>query len=230
MKPALLLLHGALGAAQHFDSIATVLEDQYEIHRFNLRGHGGTPLPDAPLRMEILTEQLIQYIRDNNLGSAAIFGYSMGGYIAMQAAIQAPETVSRILTLGTKFDWTPETAAKEARQLNAGFLREKAPAFVNQLAELHGSEAWEPLLPATVGLMEALGMQPLLTPETVADINIPVRLMVGDRDHMVSIEETLGIFRSLPNGSMVVLPETKHPIEKVNKAVLIWEIRSFMTL
>ncbi len=230
MKPALILLHGALGAAQHFDSIASVLEDQYEIHRFNLHGHGGTPLPEVPLRIEALTDQLTDYIRTNNIGPAAIFGYSMGGYIALQAAIQSPELVSRILTLGTKFDWSPEVVAKEARTLNAGFLREKAPAFVSQLAEFHGEAAWEPLLPATVGLMEALSQRPLLTPETIAAVEIPVRLMVGDRDHMVSIEETLGIFRSLPNGSMVVLPDTKHPIEKVNKAVLIWEIRSFMTL
>lgn len=230
MKPALILLHGALGAVQHFDSIASVLEDQYEVHRFNLHGHGGTPLPEGPLRIEAFTDQLIDYIRANELGPAAIFGYSMGGYIALQAAIQAPETVGRILTLGTKFDWTPAVAAKEARQLNADFLREKAPAFVSQLAEFHGAAAWEPLLPATAGLMEALGERPLLTPDSVTPVEIPVRLMVGDRDHMVSIEETLGIFRSLPNGSMVVLPETKHPIERVNKAVLIWEIRSFMTL
>lgn len=230
MKPALILLHGALGAVQHFDSIASVLEDQYNVHRFNLHGHGGTPLPEAPLRIEALTDQLTGYIRANDLAPAAIFGYSMGGYIALQAAIQAPGLVSRILTLGTKFDWTPEVAAKEARQLNADFLRAKAPAFVDQLAAFHGSAAWEPLLPATVDLMQALGQRPLLTPETVTAVEIPVRLMVGDRDHMVSIEETLGIFRSLPHGSMVVLPETKHPIEKVNKAVLIWEIRSFMTL
>ncbi|WP_423736137.1 alpha/beta fold hydrolase [Chitinophaga caseinilytica] len=230
MKPALILLHGALGAVQHFDSIASVLEDQYTVYRFNLYGHGGTPLPEAPLRIEALTGQLIDYIRSQNIGPAAVFGYSMGGYIALQAAIQAPDTISRILTLGTKFDWTPDVAAKEARTLNADFLREKAPAFVNQLAEFHGPSAWEPLLPATVGLMEALGQHPLLTPETVTAVDIPVRLMVGDRDHMVSVEETLGIFRSLQNGSMVVLPETKHPIEKVNKAVLIWEIRSFMTL
>ncbi|WP_298716173.1 alpha/beta fold hydrolase [uncultured Chitinophaga sp.] len=230
MKPALILLHGALGAARHFDGIAAILEDQYDVHRFNLHGHGGTPLPDSPLRIEGFTEQLIGYIRQHDLAPAAIFGFSMGGYIAMQAATQAPDSISRILTLGTKFDWTPDVAAKEARQLNAGFLRDKAPAFVSQLAEFHGPAAWEPLLPATVGLMEALGQRPLLTPETVAAVEAPVRLMVGDRDHMVSIEETLGIFRNLPNGSMVVLPDTKHPIEKVNKAVLIWEIRSFMTL
>ncbi|WP_341843803.1 hypothetical protein [Chitinophaga caseinilytica] len=48
MKPALILLHGALGAVQHFDSIASVLEDQYTVYRFNLYGHGGTPLPEAP--------------------------------------------------------------------------------------------------------------------------------------------------------------------------------------
>lgn len=230
MKPALLLLHGALGASRHFDPVVPVLSEQYTIHRFDFHGHGGTALPAAPLSIELYTEQLLNYIRDKALGPLAIFGYSMGGYIALHAALKAPGTIERVQTLGTKFNWSPETAAKEARQLDAASLQEKAPAFVDQLAALHGEENWRNLLPATAGLMAALGAHPLLSKENLAGINIPVRLMVGDRDAMVGIEETLAVFKSLPQASMAVLPDTKHPLDKVNNALLLWEIRSFMTL
>ncbi|RPD42254.1 alpha/beta fold hydrolase [Chitinophaga barathri] len=229
MKPALLLLHGALGSSRHFDPIVPVLQEQYTVHRFDFHGHGNTALPSS-LSIEIFTTQLLDYIRDHQLSPVAIFGYSMGGYVALNAALQAPEAVLRVQTLATKFNWTPETAAKESRQLDATFLREKAPSFVAQLAELHGDDNWANLLPATAGLMTTLGNNPLLTKENLPQINIPVRLMVGDRDTMVGIEETLAVFRSLPQASMAVLPDTKHPLDKVNNAVLIWEIRSFMML
>jgi pimeloyl-ACP methyl ester carboxylesterase len=78
--------------------------------------------------------------------------------------------------------------------------------------------------------MTALGTRPLLTKENLSSINIPVRLMVGDRDTMVGIEETLAVFKSLPQASMAVLPDTKHPLDAVNNALLLWEIRSFMML
>ena len=229
MKPALLLLHGALGSSRHFDAIVPVLEEQYAVHRFDFHGHGGTPLPSSPLSIEIYTSQLLDYIRRHQLAPAAIFGYSMGGYVALRAALEAPDAVQRIQTLATKFNWSPGSAAKESRQLDAAFLLSKAPAFITQLETLHG-EGWERLLPATAGLMTSLGAAPLLTPDDLSKINIPVRLMVGDRDAMVSIEETLQAFKSLPQASMAVLPDTKHPLEKVNNAVLIWEIRSFMVL
>ncbi|MGN6508636.1 MAG: alpha/beta fold hydrolase [Chitinophaga sp.] len=229
MKPPLLLLHGALGSSRHFDAIVPVLQEQYTVHRFDFHGHGGTPLPPSPLSIEIYTSQLLDYIRQNALAPVAIFGYSMGGYVALRAALEAPDAVARIQTLATKFNWSPGSAAKESRQLDAAFLREKAPAFVTQLETLHG-EGWENLLPATAGLMTSLGAAPLLTPDNLSGINIPVRVMVGDRDAMVSIEETLQAFKSLPQASMAVLPDTKHPLEKVNNAVLIWEIRSFMVL
>ncbi|MBO9155230.1 alpha/beta fold hydrolase [Chitinophaga sp. GCM10012297] len=229
MKPALMLLHGALGSSRHFDAIVPILSEQYVIHRFDFHGHGGTPLPSSPLSIETCTSQLLDYIRQNGLGPVAIFGYSMGGYVALHAALQAPEAVLRVQTLATKFNWSPEAAAKETRQLDAGFLREKAPAFVAQLEELHG-EGWKDLLPATAGLMTALGANPLLTPDNLSTIHIPVRVMVGDRDVMVGVEETLHVFKSLPQASMAVLPDTKHPLDRVNNAVLIWEIRSFMVL
>ncbi|MGN7724115.1 alpha/beta fold hydrolase [Chitinophaga sp. 22620] len=230
MKPALLLLHGALGASRHFDPIVPVLSEQYTIHRFDFHGHGGTALPAAPLSIELYTAQLLDYIRDNRLGPVAVFGYSLGGYVALHAALQAPGTVERVQTLATKFNWSPGTASKETRRLDAAFLQEKAPAYVEQLAALHGEEGWKNLLPATAGLMTALGAHPLLTKENLSSINIPVRLMVGDRDTMVGIEETLAVFKSLPQASMAVLPDTKHPLDTVNNALLLWEIRSFMML
>lgn len=229
MKPALLLLHGALGSSRHFDPIVPVLSEQYTIHRFDFYGHGGTPLPSSPLGIETYTAQLLDYIRQNGLGPVAIFGYSMGGYVALHAALQAPEAVLRVQTLGTKFNWSSETAAKETRQLDAAFLQEKAPAFVAQLEELHG-EGWKNLLPATTELLTTLGAHPLLKPDNLSTINIPVRVMSGDRDAMVGVEETLNVFKSLPQASMAVLPDTKHPLDRVNNAVLIWEIRSFMVL
>ncbi|RPE12147.1 alpha/beta fold hydrolase [Chitinophaga lutea] len=230
MKPALLLLHGALGAHSDFDAIAELLSGQYTVYRFNFHGHGGSPLPVMPLSINMFAEQLLEYIHEQKLAPVAVFGYSMGGYVALHAALQSPASFSRILTLATKFDWSPESAAKEVRQLNAAVLLEKAPAFAARQQQLHGEQEWEQLLTATAVMMENLGGEPLLTADALSQITVPVRVMVGDRDAMVSIEETVQAYRHMPQASLTVLPDTRHPLDRVNTAVLIWEIRSFMTV
>jgi pimeloyl-ACP methyl ester carboxylesterase len=50
---------------------------------------------------------------------------------------------------------------------------------------------------------------------------------VGDRDKMVTIEETLAAYRRLPNGRFIVLPDTPHPLEKVSPGRLAREIGDF---
>ncbi|MRG48554.1 alpha/beta fold hydrolase [Chitinophaga sp. SYP-B3965] len=226
MKPTLLLLHGALGAAQQFDTVTPTLSEQYTIHQFNFHGHGRTQPPAEGISIAAFTQQLLDYIHTNKLAPAAVFGYSMGGYVALAAALQQPEAFLKVGTLATKFNWTPETAAKETRMLDAKVLQEKVPAYVEQLKSLHGEPGWETLLTGTASLMQELGNDPPLTIKTLKNITIPVSVMVGELDAMVSVEETNAVFKSLPRGKMTILPGVKHPLEKVDSEVLIRAIRA----
>lgn len=230
MKPTLLLLHGALGASRQFDTITPTLSEQYNIHQFSFYGHGRTEYPAEGISITAFAQQLLDYIHTNKLAPVAVFGYSMGGYVALAAALQQPEAFLKVATLATKFNWTPETASKESRMLNAKVLQEKAPAYVEQLKSLHGEAGWEQLLSGTAALMQQLGDDPPLTNKTLKNITIPVRVMVGELDSMVSVEETNAAFKSLPRGSMTILPGVKHPLEKVECAVLVHAIRSAINL
>ncbi len=230
MKPTLLLLHGALGASQQFDTITPALSEHYNIHQFNFYGHGRTEYPAEGISIAAFAQQLLDYIHSNKLAPVAVFGYSMGGYVALAAALQQPEAFLKVGTLATKFNWTPETAAKETRMLDAKTLQEKVPAFAEQLKALHGEPGWEVLLAGTAVLMQQLGNDPPLTNKTLKNITIPVRVMVGELDPMVSVEETNAAFKSLPRGSMTILPGVKHPLEKVDCGILIHAIRSAINL
>jgi hypothetical protein len=44
--------------------------------------------------------------------------------------------------------------------------------------------------------------------------------MVGDRDAIVTLEETAAAARSLPAGELAVLPNTAHPFEQVHLPLL----------
>ena len=52
--------------------------------------------------------------------------------------------------------------------------------------------------------------------------------MLGDRDKMVTLDETVEVYKNLPQAQLAILPNTPHPIEKVNTDRLASEIKSFL--
>jgi pimeloyl-ACP methyl ester carboxylesterase len=76
-------------------------------------------------------------------------------------------------------------------------------------------------------MMMGLGKQKALTDADLAQIEIPVLVSVGDRDPMVSLEETVVVSKQLQNGALLVLPHTVHPLEKISIARLKFECEQF---
>ncbi|TSA49473.1 MAG: alpha/beta fold hydrolase [Sphingobacteriales bacterium] len=137
MKPPLILLHGAIGATSQFNSFTDLLSQSFTIYTFDFEGHGQRPFNNRPFRIEHFAENLSEFIEEYQLQPADIFGYSMGGYVALYLAATRPEYIHHIYTLATKFDWDTETATKESAHLNPEKLKEKVPQFAHALELRH---------------------------------------------------------------------------------------------
>lgn len=205
----LLLLHGALGAAQQMKPLAELLDANGIC--FDLPGHGAKAQDDAPLEIEQMALCVDELIKEQ----ADLFGYSMGGYVALYLAATRPDKVKSVVTLATKFNWTPEGAAQEVRMLNAEKVKEKVPAFAALLETRHGNH-WPNVMERTANMMLALGQQPSLTATLLNAIECPVLLLRGTEDTMVSKEETLWAQRHIRNARFEELEGQPHPFEKVD--------------
>jgi pimeloyl-ACP methyl ester carboxylesterase len=224
----LLLLHGALGSKDQFQSLVHLLEDSFQVHTFNLLGHGGQPIPESSFSIELFSEQVARYIQDMNIEKANVFGYSMGGYIAMYLAKQMPDTINKIVTLATKFYWDEKTATKEVKLLDGKTIQEKLPAFAEQLQQRHAPLDWLLVLDKTIELLINLGENNTLQLEDYTSITTPSLVLLGDRDKMVTLDETLAVYKQLPNAQFGVLPGTPHVFEQVNLSLLAYLIKRFL--
>lgn len=223
----LILLHGALGHSSHFEPYKAMLSAHARVHTITFAGHGGTAIPAAGIIMQSYVDELRQYCETHNLSNFDVFGYSMGGYVALTYALQYPGSISSILTLATKLHWTEEGSLKESKMLNPDVIAEKVPKYAAQLAALHGETGWKQLLPAIAGMMIGLGKKPLISLGDYTQINTRVQLMVGDKDAMVSLDETVLAAKSIPEARLAVLPGTKHPLEQVKPQLLMDLIKDF---
>ncbi|NSL89702.1 alpha/beta fold hydrolase [Chitinophaga solisilvae] len=228
-KLPLLFLHGALGASSQFKALAEQLEPHYDIHLLNFSGHGGVPFSASGFNIQAFAAEVLEYLESRQLEFTHIFGYSMGGYVAMYLARHYPEKIGHVMTLATKYNWNEATAGKEVKQLNPALIAEKVPSFARLLEERHAGNNWEEVVSRTAQLIEELGHQSLLKAADYAQIASPCMLMMGDRDNMVSFQETIEVYASLPEAQLTVLPATAHPLEKADVPLLAYYIKWFTT-
>lgn len=215
----LLLLHGALGAKEQFNPLTEKLNSNYDVHTFNFQGHGRSAIPAEPFSIEMFAGDIISYLDENNINSIDIFGYSMGGYAALYAAINNPGRIGKIFTLATKFEWNPEIAEREIKMLDAEKIKQKVPKFAEELSKRHGADKWEIVLEKTAEMMKGLGESGGKHggfPLQLDNINNEVLVGIGDSDKMVILEESKAASENLPNAKLIVLPGTPHPIELVD--------------
>ena len=228
-KPTLLLLHGALGSPETLQPLAERLAADFTVRTFAFSGHGGSEVQQESFTLPHFAAEVLIFLTAHETRPAHVFGYSMGGYAALLAAVQEPARFASITTLGTKLDWSPESAAAETRFLDPKKMLAKVPAFAEKLRQRHAPADWAEVVRATAALMQAAGAAPPLTTADLAQLNVPVQVLVGDADLTAERGDASRILASqLPKGRYAVLANTPHPIEQVDIADLANRIRSFI--
>lgn len=225
-QKSIILLHGALGAKAELAALEKVLAKNYQVHTLEFDGHGQTAIR-AGFSIPDFGENLRSFILANKLEGADVFGYSMGGYVALYLAAEQANLLGRIVSLGTKFHWSPEAATKEVRMLNPDVIEEKVPKFAAYLAQLHGADLWKENMRNTAQLMLDLGNKELLA-NRFASIQNTCFIGLGERDVMVTFEETQNAVNKLPNASFFSLTDTEHPIGKVDVELLAGKIEEVL--
>lgn len=221
------MLHGAIGSSVQLEPLAGKLKSSFDLYLLNFTGHGGKQIPDEPFSIKLFADDVIYFIKKNKLEGINVFGYSMGGYIALYIARHYPGMLGKIFTTATKFQWSEETSAKESAMLNPDKILEKVPKFAEELELRHSPEDWKTVLNKTAKMMICLGKNRTLKDDDFSKIENEVLVSVGDRDNMVTIEETVDAYRKLKNGKLLILPGTPHPIEKMDTDRLAGEIKMF---
>lgn len=220
-------MHGALGSREQFDGLELLLTADFKVYPLNFSGHGRRPSHHHSFTIQNFAHEVLDWMNEHYVNQADIFGYSMGGYVALWLARFYPERIGKIFTLGTKLRWSEAEAEAEIKMLNPEKVVEKVPAFAQSLAEMHGEHEWKSVMTKTASLMKDLG-RTHLSAQDFLKISQPVLLGLGAEDNMVTQEETEQVHRLLKNSELKIYPNVLHPIEKVPVELLEAEIKRFL--
>jgi pimeloyl-ACP methyl ester carboxylesterase len=214
----LILLHGAYMTVDTLGPILPGLAQTRRVIAAEQQGHGHTADIDRPITYEQMADDTAALLAHLGVGSADIFGFSMGGGIALQLAIRHPAVVRKLVvaSAGYASDSMHPTALEMfpsiAPDLFAGSPIEEAylrnapnpgdfPKLVEKLKQLDTTDfAW----PA----------------DDIRQIAAPTMIVLGDSDgvrleHAVELFKLLGggvmgDLQGMPKSQLAVLPGTSH--------------------
>jgi pimeloyl-ACP methyl ester carboxylesterase len=214
----LVLLHGAYMTIDLMGEIVPALAESRQVIAVELQGHGHTADIDRPLSYELMADDIAALIEHLAFEKADLFGYSMGGGVALQVAIRHPEVVRKLVVA---------SASYTSEGMHPGLL-EMIPTLTPEA--FAGSPIEEAYLrsapnpddfPTLVAKMKRLDMEPFAWPaEDIGGIAAPTLLIVGDSD-AIRLEHAVELFGllgggvmgdlvGLPKSQLAVLPGTTH--------------------
>ncbi len=98
----LVLLHGAFSAVgTSFGKVLPGLAKTRRVIGFELQAHGRTADIDRPLSIEAMADDVAAALPKLGVEKADVFGYSMGGGVALQLALRHPEVVRKLVLMST---------------------------------------------------------------------------------------------------------------------------------
>lgn len=115
--PPLVLIHGVGADLTSWDEVTAQLAGSHRIIRLDLRGHGRSTSIAEPFSLRGFSEDVAGVLDREGIASADIVGFSLGGLIAQQFALDHPQRVRRLALLSAVADRTPQERERLASRL-----------------------------------------------------------------------------------------------------------------
>jgi esterase len=94
----IIILHGLFGSARNWQGIARSLADSHRVITPDLRNHGQSP-HEENMSYQEMADDVIAIADQLNLNDFIMVGHSMGGKVAMTAALSTPERFSALAVI-----------------------------------------------------------------------------------------------------------------------------------
>jgi len=215
----LILLHGAFYTiAMNWGELIPELAKNRKVIAVELQGHGHTPFSERKLDIVTLANDvkgLLDYLK---IDSADVVGYSMGGSIAYQFAVQNPTRLRKLVIISSTYKtsgWLPI--------VNAAFgdfdpeIFDNSPIKLGYDAVAPDKTKWKSFLKQMLDFAE----EPFdVGDSNIAKISAPVMLISGDNDGLDKVElmktyQLLGgnvaaDMEPMPKSKLAILPGQTH--------------------
>jgi 3-oxoadipate enol-lactonase len=222
-----------------FDAQADALGDRFRVIRYDLRGHGGSPVVPGPYGVADLADDVRRLLDDLGIDVFAYAGVSLGGAIGLQLASTVPDRLTHLVVVASaaRFPDPPSWKARADRVRAEGtefLVPSRIGAWVTpRFAESRPEE--------TERLLAMLRRTPregyAACCETIATFDVRDRLsqitaatlvIAGGDDPATPPDTVREVADGIPDARFVIVPEASHLVNAEQPTAVTEEIRRFL--
>jgi 3-oxoadipate enol-lactonase len=127
------VLSNSLGATRAmWDPQVPALAERFRVVTYDTRGHGESPTPAGPYRLDDLVDDLGALLDEVGAERAHVVGLSLGGMTALRLAAREPDRVHRLAVMCTSAKPDPTPFLDRAAAVRSGGTAPLAPAVVGR--------------------------------------------------------------------------------------------------
>lgn len=216
-----MLVHGFLGGSGYWVPLTSGLKDHFDFVAVDLPGFAASAHIPAPDSIAGLSASLMQLVDSLGIERFSLLGFSMGGMVAMEIAIEHGDRLNKLVLYGTaasgdlpdRFEsWDASIKRMEDQGVEATADRTVSSWFVE--GDKH------PFYPvcrqackgaSKEGCIKAMrGMQRWSAKDRLKTIKVPTLVIVGDKDRSTKPAESVAIWQQVPASQLCVIPNTAH--------------------
>jgi len=235
-KP-IVLLHGAfMTIDMNWGELIPELSKNRKVIALELQGHGHTPFSERKLSHAALASDVTKVMDYLKIDKADVAGYSFGGEVAYQLAIQSPERLNKLVIISSTYKtggWLPEV--NKALEGMKPDLFTNSPLHTAYNAVAPDKTKWTKFLEQ----MMASAKQPFdLGDGNISKIPVPVLIIAGDNDGLDKTElsktyKLLGgdVFADMgpmPKSQLAIAPGQTHVSLMMQTATILSYLNGFL--
>lgn len=217
----LLILHGYAGGLDYWLPQMVGLKHCCDMIAVDLPGFAGSAHVPAPDSIAGYANTVIELMEQLELDRASILGFSMGGMIAQQAALDHPEKLRSLILYGSsaigdlphRFEpWEAAIERIERDGVEATTQKTSSTWFVDGESHPHFPMCREAGRGANkdscIKVMRA--MQSWSSLDRLAELKMPTLIIVGDKDRSTKPSDSIVLWEGIAAASLCVLPGCAH--------------------
>lgn len=218
----LVLIHGAGDNLNMWYHQVPVFSRSHCVITYDVRGAGKTDRPEGEYSISLFAKDAYELMKGIKLESACFLGYSMGGRIALELALNHPEMVKALILANSSISLAP--ASPEAAERRRQMLELLEKGETGKFAEMMTTSAFSPGFrsknPAefekymkvklqskpdgVARIIRSLGV-PVSTPD-LKKVRCPVLLIAGEHDLYIDVEQSKRMQQAMPGSKLIILP------------------------
>ncbi len=234
--PALVLLHGFLESKAIWDDFSEILQNDFTVIAIDLPGHGESELIEETHSMQLMAATVRTVFETEKIEKAVIAGHSMGGYVALQFAVDNKEMVKGLVLFHSHANADTDEA-KENRRRTINIVSQNRGGFIKQfIPDLFDQKHIEKY---TVEIQKLQDIAALMTPDAIIAAlsgmrdrtnllqyllltDIPVLFIVGKQDSRMPYTQIIAQAVIPSHSEILLLEDVGHMgfIEAPNKTLL----------